>query len=177
MDKFCASVWEKLPADHFELFDAAAIFRPLLFLVKLKSHTGQFIDHTLCATVGCEGSPTQSNGFEGDRRGGRLKLRTSCHDCNSALDAPTHVWEWWCEIRLKVPAWFEIANLVLIQPSSAIAERTLLSSRRHLNSRTLTIRMRLQAAPWHYSINNRSSDFIDSPLSPAPGLDREIAPR
>lgn len=131
MDKFCASVWEKLPADRFELFDAAAIFHPLLFLVKVEElHWATSLIRHCARLSDVKGVPRNPIDF-------RLKLvaevetyKTEAQKFRAViiakpeLDTPTRVWEWWCEIRLKVPAWFEIAQiLVLIQPSSAIAER------------------------------------------------------
>lgn len=49
----------------------------------------------------------------------RVHVQTNPDDLN-----PDFLWQWWCQQRAQLPAWFGVARILcLIQPSSAVMER------------------------------------------------------
>ncbi len=131
LDHFKVNVWEKITPDRMELFDAVAIFHPLVFLEKSVDPKWGDTLVTHCERLSnVKGIPRMAKDFRMDLIREQPVYTTEAQKFKASiaaepqLDKPKRVWQWWREVREKLPSWFAIAKiLVLIQPSSAIAER------------------------------------------------------
>ena len=130
MKHFKESIWQKF-SHHFGLFDAAAIFHPLVFLDKygtagfgelLLKHCKLFSD--------LKGVPRDASDFrfklsaELESYAGQAKRFKDDWQEDEKNQTPKALWRFWKSQKVRLKSFFALAQiLVLIVPSSAAVER------------------------------------------------------
>lgn len=127
---FKSSIWQKV-GEHIQLFDAASMFHPLVFLQQVDDNDfgDKLIKH--CETLSMlKGIPRDASSFRPGLVAELQSYKTAAQALkkdmakDESLRSPTALWQWWKSQKTRLKNFFEIACiLVLIVPSSAVVER------------------------------------------------------
>ncbi len=124
------SIWTRLDGQLFSLYDAASLFNPLTLCElkdapewgkKLQQHFARLVELKGIENAASLSTRLTAELAEYETQAGLFlaHVQAKPNDLN-----PEFLWEWWCQRRVQLPAWFGVARvLCLIQPSSAVMER------------------------------------------------------